>query len=121
MKGQIPKGTNAPENAVRIITGRLGGKWLEKLGFAPGDVLTVAAAPGVITYHYQKNGLERARELVKFARANRMRLIQVQKKGPAAFIEIPESCLKRAGIAPDETLIALYQPGQLQLQRPDLS
>jgi len=124
MKGTVRKGAKVPANTVRIITGRLGGQWLEKLGFIPGDVLTVTATPGVITYQRQEDGVARTLELVKFARQNKLRLIQVLKKGHGPFIEIPRSCLKRAGIAPDETLYAIYEPdkpGLLQLQRSDLS
>jgi hypothetical protein len=117
----VRKGVNVPENTIRIITGRLGGKWLAELGFALGDVLIVASAHGEITYQRQENGVERTRELVKFARENRLKLIQVKKVGYGLFIEIPSSCLKKSGIAPNETLVAIYENGILKLQRPDLS
>jgi len=121
MKGTVKKGANVPANTVRIITGRLGGQWLTKLCFTPGDVLTVSATPGVITYQLQENGVERTLELVKFARKHKLRLIQVIKLGHSPFIEIPRSSLKKAGLAPDEMLYAIYEPGLLKLQRTDLS
>jgi len=117
----IKKGVKAPANAVKIITGRLGGKWLETLGFIPGDVLTVAASPGAITYQVQHNGIARTLELVKFARENKLRLIQVLKQGKWPYIEIPRSALKKAGLAADEPLFAIYEPGLLILQKSGLS
>ena len=120
MKGVVKKGMNVPENTVRVITGRLGGKWLEDLGFALDDVLTVAASCGVITYERQENGIQRTLELVKFARENKLRLIQVKQQGNKLFIEIPPSCLKKANIAPNEMLYAIFENGALKLQRPDL-
>ena len=99
----------------------MGGKWLNGLGFVLGDVLMVAASPGVITYKLEGNAVERTLELVKFAREYKCRLVQVKRDGSQLCIEIPPSCLKRAGFATDETLLALYEPGLLKLQRPDLS
>ena len=119
-KSLTQHGIKVPHNAVRIIKGRLGGKWLGQLGFMPDDVLMVDAIPGAITYRLQENGIARTLELVRFARLHKCQLIQVQRKG-GLFIELPPSFLKRAGFAPDETLLALYEPGLLQLQRPDLS
>jgi len=121
MKGIVKKGRIVPANTVRIITGRLGGKWLTTLGFRKDDVLTVDTAPGIITYQRHENGIARTVELVKFARQNKLKLIQVKMKGHELFIEIPKTCLKQAGIAPDETLYAIYTPDLLQLQHPDLS
>jgi len=124
MKGTVRKDAKVPANTVRIITGRLGGQWLKKLGFTPGDVLMVDTSPGVITYRLQENGVARTLELVKFARAHKLRLIQVLTRGHGPFIEIPRSCLKRAGLMPDETLYAICEPdkpGTLKLQRSDLS
>ena len=99
----------------------MGGKWLERLGFVSGDVLMVAASPGIITYKLEQNALQRTLELVKFAREYKCRLVQVKKGGRDVSIEIPNSCIKRAGFVQDETLLAIYEPGLLKLQRPDLS
>ena len=121
MKGAIRKGTNAPANTVRIVTGRLGGKWLERLDYTPGEVLTISAAPGLITYERQENGIARTLELVRFARANKLWLIQVQTNGGQLFIKIPNSCFKRANISPEEPLFAIYEHGLLKLQKPELS
>ena len=106
-----------PQGALKIIKGRLGGKWIEKLDFTPGDVLMVSATSGVITYQYQENGIERTAELVRFARQNKLRLVQFRKQGHDYFIEIPSSCLKKSGIAPDEPTVVFYQPGILTLKK----
>jgi len=126
----VRKSDNAPANTVKVVTGRLGGQWLEKLGFTPGDVLTVAVSPGVVTYQRHDNGIARTLELVKFARKNKLRLMQVIKHGSDVYIKMPRSCFKQAGLTTDETLFAIYEPGEpsepgepgmLKLQRPALS
>jgi len=109
---------NAPANTVAIVAGRLGGKWLRELGFVRDDVLLVSAVPGMITYQRQENGVAWTMELVKFARQNKFRLLQVQKKGHEPFIEIPRSCLKTAGVMPDEPMFVIYEHNTLKLQRP---
>jgi len=115
------KDTNAPANTVRIITGRLGGKWLESLGFFPGDVLIASASPGAITYRLQEDGVDRTLELVKFARKHKLVLMQVILLGRYSYIKIPRSCLKKSGLTLDEPLYAIYEPGLLKIQRSDLS
>ena len=118
----IKKGISVPQNAVRIIRGRLGGKWMERLGgFVLDDVWMIAAEPGSITYRLQGDGVARTLELVRFARQHRCQLLQVQRDGASIYLEIPATFLKKAGFAPDEMLLALYEPGLLKLQRPDLS
>jgi len=123
MKSTVINDVNVsvPANTVRIITGRLGGKWLESLGILPGDVLIVAASPGIITYQLQEDGVARTLELVKFAREYKLVLMQVIKVGRYSYIKIPRSCLKKSGLTLDEPLCAIYKPGMLKLQRPDLS
>ena len=108
-----------------IIAGRLSGKWLFELGFAPEDVLTVAALPGSIICELQPNGIERTAELVKHARANALRLIQVRtvhdSRVVMPLIEIPNSCFAKAGFAPDDALLATYEHGRIQLEKIDFA
>lgn len=120
-RGTVKKDDIVPNNTVRIINGRLGGRWLGRLGFTFGEVLTVDASPGVITYQLHENGIERTLELVKFARKNKLRLVQVINNAGDPFIEIPRSYLKKAGLTLNEKLYAIYESGLLKLQKSDLS
>jgi len=111
-----------PESGVRIVTARIFGRWLEALGFTPDEVFTIDSEPGLITCTLQKNGQERAAELVKYARENRMNLLQVkrmQDNNDAPLFEIPPSRLERAGFMPDEVFHAVYEYGRIQLQKLD--
>ena len=109
-----------PGGTVKGVTSRLMGQWLDDLGFMPDSVLTVASVPGIITCQLCVNGAERTSELVRHARANRLKLLQVQKaKHHMPVIELPATCLQKAGFTPDETLLATYEHGKIQLQRPD--
>jgi hypothetical protein len=111
------------DNNTKIVTPHLVGKWLSGLGFSANEVFTVAAEPGLITCTLHENGLERTAELVKLARANQLKLLQVQhvqyKHDDLTFIDIPSDCIKKAGFALDDTFIANYEYGLIKLQKPD--
>jgi len=112
-----------PKGAVQLVTPHVVGKWLTVAGFVPDAVLTVAAQLGTITCTLHENGIERTAELVKYARANKLQLLQVQhskyKHGVLQWIDLPKSCLDIAGFTPDDTLLATYEHGFIQLQKPD--
>ena len=114
-----------PPGPVRVVTaGWVSGQWLLEYDFEPDSVLTVAAEPGIITCELQLNGLKRTAELVKHARLNDLGLIQVRRVADSRvvipLIEIPTSRLAKAGIVPDDTLLATYKHGRIQLQKLDL-
>jgi hypothetical protein len=92
-------------------------------GFLPDEVLTMAAEPGLITCKLQENGRERTAELVKFARENKLKLLQVQKtklkNELGQYFDIPQSSLEKAGFAQDNTLLAVYEQGLIKLQKPN--
>ena len=96
--------------------GRMGGNWIRELGYNYGDVLTVHAHSGEIVYQFHENGIARTLELVKFARRNKLKLIQVRKNGGLPFIEIPETSRQKAGFMPGERLCATFEDGVLKLQ-----
>ena len=117
-----------PPGQVRIINAgneRLSGQWLYECGFAPEEVLTVAAEPGRITCQLEPNGVKRTAELVKYARANALHLIQVrQKVAPRVvvpIIEIQPSRFAKAGFVPEDILLATYEHGRIQLEKLDLT
>jgi len=106
-----------PNDMIRVVTSHLSGKWLAELGFTPDEVLTVAAEPGMITCKLQENGQDRAAELVKYARQNKLQLIQVRP--PSNNIDLPPSYLEKAGVLPTDALLATCEYGFIQLQKLD--
>jgi len=115
----------APGGAVKIVTAHLVGKWLAELGFTHEECFTLAAEPGLITLQLYENGRERTAELVKFARENRLKLLQVQKmrngarKTNSPYIDLPLVCLNKAGFLPSDAFLAVYEYGLIQLQKLD--
>ena len=114
-----------PLRAVKLTTPHVIGQWLADSGFVPHAVFTMDAQPGLITCTLQENGVERTAELVKYARANKLKLLQVQKtkhkRSVYQWFDIPPSSLEKAGFAPDETLLATYEHGHITLQKPDFA
>ena len=115
-----------PRGQVKIITaGRLSGKWLLESGFTPEEAITVAAEPGLITCQLQPNGLARTAELVKYARANDLNLAQVRRvtdsRKVIPLIEISPVRFTKAGLAPDDILLATYEHGCIRLQKLDFA
>jgi len=109
--------------AVKLVNAHVVGKWLAESGFVPDAVLSVDSKPGIITCNLHENGVERTAELVKYARANKLQLLQVQKEpykhGVIQWIDIPPSCLEKAGFGPDDSMLAVYEYGIIKLQKPD--
>ena len=122
-----------PHSAVTLVSSHISGAWLVESGFTQDAALTIAAEPGMITCTLQENDptmlKERTTELVKYARQNKLNLIQVQKtkykkrvsrgQGVYQFFDIPHTCLEKAGFSPNEMLLAFYKPGLINLQKPD--
>ena len=130
---RIRKLSGSSDTPVTLIDSHIVGTWLGEIGFLPDAVFTVDAKPGIITCTLQENDAEKIKartpELVKYARENKLKLMQVQKKnylkrvsrgkGVFQYFDIPQSCLNKAGFSTDEMLLAYYQPGQIQLLKPD--
>ena len=121
---KLPTLPTLPKGSVKLVTAHVIGQWLVESGFMPDAVLTVAAQPGTITCTLQENGIGKAAELVKYARANKLKLLQVQyakynRSSTVVWIDLPQSCLDSAGFAPDDALLATYKHGFIQLQKPD--
>jgi len=112
-----------PVGNVQILTPKFTGKWLDDFGFTPGAVMTAEAGPRLITGTLHENGVARTAELVKFARINKLALIQAQRVNDHQHIysriEIPPRPLALAGFAPDEFLLATFEYGRFTLQHID--
>ena len=111
-----------PEGRIKIVTSRIFGKWLDELGFVCDAVLTIKSDPDLIICELQENGAERTGELVKYARDNKLNLLQVHAQrdnNNYQQFEIPQSRFIKAGFAPDSAYLATYEYGRIQLQRLD--
>ena len=104
-------------------TVKLIGEWLPGFGFTPDALATVEAEPGCITFTLRDDGFEKYGELVRFARQNKMKLIQVLtsptrgKRYP--YIRITGSGVDRAGFMPGDALLASCEHGLIKLQKLD--
>ena len=103
----------------RVVTARLFGHWLEDLGFSAGESLTVDSSPNLITCQLHENGLARTHELVKFARQNKLNLLQVaaqKDNNDAPNFTIPIPRLEKAGFSPSDSFLATCEHGSIILQ-----
>ena len=114
-----------PKGAVKLVTPHLVGKWLAESGFVPHAVVSVASVSGLITCTLHEDGVEKTAELVKYARANKLTLLQVQKRntkhGVIQWIDVPYACLEKSGFTPDDALLATYEYGLIKLQKPNFA
>jgi hypothetical protein len=94
----------------------LSGGWLDDIGFATGTLVTVKSEPGHITFTAH-NYTVVYNEIVKFARQNKMRLIQVSKQKGLPVINISGSFIEDAGFNAGDTYAATYGTDSIKLQK----
>ena len=100
------------------------GDWLNDIGFLPDTLVTAKPEPDCITFTAWDKAIIYS-EVVRFARQNKMRLIQVSTQ--YCSIEAPEvtmisvtgSCVERAGFALGDIFAAEYEHGVIKLQKLD--
>jgi len=104
---------------------RLSGDWLISFGFLPDSPLTISSNPGVITLQLWNDGADKYRELVRLARQNQMRIIQVKEcvtRGRSyPCILTTGSPVEKAGFIVGEPLVATCEQGIIKLQRAELA
>jgi len=109
---------------VEKSTIKLTGDWLTKLGFVPAALLTVHSEKGWITYTVRDESIEQYSDLVRIARKNKMKLIEVKevtlrgKRLP--LVVVTENFLNNAGISASEPLLALCRHGVIKLHKPNM-
>lgn len=108
-----------PDGPVKVTASRISGVWLGALGFLPDAVFTVHSQPGLITCQLHENARDRTLELVKLARAEKLKLLQVQKNTRYHFFDIPLISLEKAGFSPEDLFLTAYGYGRLKLQKLD--
>jgi len=108
-----------PSGAAKVVLSHLCGKWLIALGFTIGACFTLDAQPGLITCQLQENAVARTLELVKFARKNKLKLLQVENIKRVPHIFVPPSCLDKAEFTQNDALLAAYDYGHISLRKLD--
>ena len=106
--------TNEPAPMVFLL-----GEWLNEIGFEPDTLLTVASDPGCITFTAHNKAVVYS-EIVKFARKNKMQLMQVSKKdGSSPLITLSGNRITNAGFSLGDIFAAEYEYGVIRLQKLD--
>ena len=116
MKGPIISTQGGGNASLRLLPGptlRISTARLVELGFVPDAVVTVAAEPGAVTFTLREGG----RELVRFARANKMQLIQVQRHDRRILMEISGRLIEKAGLTEGDEITALCWRGLIQVRK----
>ena len=100
---------------------RLTGEWLPMFGFVPDSLVTVLSEPGIITFALWDEGIEKYRDLVRYAQQNKMKIIQVREHPGRGklypYIMTTGSCVEKAGFARGDALIASCEQGIIKLQK----
>ena len=105
----------------------LSGDWLNNIGFAPDTLVTAKPEPNCITFMAHDKAIIYG-DIVRLARRNKMRLIQVStrycaKDTPEApevpLISVTGSCVERAGFVLGDIFAAEYEYGVIKLQKFD--
>lgn len=94
------------------------GNWLNDIGFTPDTLTTVATAPDCITIKAHMEPVVYS-DIVRFARLNKMKLIQVSTKDGAPLIVVSGSCAEKAGFALGDIFCAKMEQGIIKLQKLD--
>ena len=88
------------------------------INFTPDTLVTAASEPGCITFTAHDKGIVYS-DIVRFARQNKMKLIQVTVHGGEPLLNITGSCIDRAGFVIGDMLAACFEQGCIRLQKFD--
>ena len=96
----------------------LSGDWLNAIGFTPDTLVSMASEPYGITFTaYDKEIIYR--DIARFARQNKMRLLQVSTKHGSPIIKVTGSIVENSGFGLGDIFAAEYKHGIIKLQKPD--
>lgn len=96
----------------------MSGAWLNKIGFTPDTLVTMAAEPNRITLTAHDKEII-YRDIARHARLNKMRLFQIQTKGKYPLIKVTSSVVERSGFGLGDIFAAEYEHGSIRLQKFD--
>jgi hypothetical protein len=101
---------------------RLSGVWLAESGFLPDTVALTSSEPGrIIIKRHDAVVRSEYTDLVRFARQNKMKIIQFYRKAnsKAPAVSISGSCVDKAGFFAGDMLIANYEQDLIVIQKLD--
>jgi len=96
----------------------LWGDWLRDIGFLPDTLVTVKIEPDCITLAVQDKAVIYS-DVVRFARKNKMRLVQVVERKGEPLINTRGACISDAGFLPGDMFSAECEHGIIKLQKLD--
>ena len=98
---------------------RLCGGWLDEIGFAPGSLVTVASEPGCMTFRLRGQSIDNYGKWVKYARDNKMKLIQAWGDEGVSIISVTGSFIDKAGFALGDVFDVSFEYGHIKVRTPD--
>jgi len=101
-----------PGPTLRVSTIRL-----VQFGFVADAVVTASAEPGIVTFTLCEDGLENYKELVRLARRDKTKLVQVLRKHRQRIMELTGALVIRAGFQPGDALDLSASTGLIQIRR----
>ena len=96
---------------------RIYGDWLCRNGFIKDSVITVKPEPDAVAVTVKL--VEYSDDLVKDARRNKTKLLQVERFKKKQRVRLPASVFENAGFGQDEDFLAVYDHGIIKFQRFD--
>jgi len=99
---------------------KLSGRWLADIGFTSESITTAKSENGKISFQLQIDGVERYGELVKFARQNGMRIVQVRTASNVPLIIITGSICEKVEFGIEDILVATFSYGNIELRKLNL-
>ena len=106
------KHTGSPVPKVRLY-----GDWLNEIGFLSNSLVLSLSEKDSILFQLRNEGIENYGGLVRYARQNGMKLIQVREEANLPVIGITGSCVSKACFDTGDMLVASYQHGVIKLQK----
>jgi hypothetical protein len=98
---------------------RLSGSWLNDIGFTAHELVTAESEQDIITFKVQENGMSNYKDLVKYARQNKMKLLQIREEAGLPNLMTTGSLVENAGFEITDALAASYEDGIIKLQKLD--
>lgn len=109
----------ASRTKLPVLKVRLHGQWLADAGFIIHSLVTAHAEQGSITFRLRNEGMDKYSDVVKYARANKMKIAQVVSENDLPTIGVTGSLVKSVGFDFHEMVAASYEHGIIKLQKLD--
>ena len=99
---------------------RLNGAWLSDIGFSLDSIVTADISRDFIILRLWDDPAATYDDIVKFARPNKLQVLQAQKNQHITFIDLDAHILERAGLESGDICGICHKYGAFTLFKPDL-